>query len=157
MQKRIGQLCQILAQKSVLKGFTLERHWDLEISRNAVTHVMSISAWNRIEKCGHADICIYADKPHMFIWIVTSSLPPDQIKDIENVDCTNHECSSIWSDDLIHHNQPHSRCEPLSLSFPLKEFLETTTAHWFLSLDQQGKVAYTLNEVDYGLSDHHFK
>ena len=26
MQKRIGQLCWILADKSVLKGFTLEKH-----------------------------------------------------------------------------------------------------------------------------------
>ena len=77
--------------------------------------------------------------------------------DFENVNCTNRECSSIWSDDLIDHNQPHSGYKPLSLSIPLREFHETTTAYWFLSLDQKVSVAFTLNEVDYGLSDHHFK
>ena len=86
--------------------------------------------------------CICAEKLHMLIWKVNSSVPPDQINDFENVNCTNCGCSSIWSNDLIPHNQPHSECKPLSLSIPLIEFLETTKAHWFLSLDQRGKVAF---------------
>ena len=84
-------------------------------------------------------ISAYAEKPHTLIWKVNSSVPLNQINDFENVNCTNCGCSSVWSNDLIPHNQPHSECKPLSLSIPLIEFLETTTAHWFLSLDQRGK------------------
>ena len=53
----------------------------------------------------YVDIRIYADKLHMLIWKVNSSVPPDQINDFENVNCTNCECSFMLSDDLIPHNQ----------------------------------------------------
>ena len=43
---------------------------------------------------------IYAEKPHMLIWKVNSSVPPDRINDFENVNCTNCECSE--TDYILH-------------------------------------------------------
>ena len=48
--------------------------------------------------------CICAEKLHMLIWKVNSSVPPDRINDFEKVNCTNCECSFMLSDDLIPHN-----------------------------------------------------
>ena len=54
---------------------------------------------------GYADIRICGKNNYLLILKVNSSVPPDWINDLDNIHCTNCECSFVLSNDLIRHNQ----------------------------------------------------
>ena len=126
----------------------ISAYWKKDARMRKTAQNMRISAWNRIQKSAYCmRICryphmrkkrIYAEKLHVFIWKVNSSVPPDRINDFENVNCTNCEFSE--TDYILHLMYLWWLCRNPDIYLPTSSRQTCLLEVWF----QFGLVAHRL-------------